>query len=373
MRNVDFWNSPLSSPFTSEVDVIYNQWDIISDKAFCGVPECRALETLPLFRPLPYWVSLLGTFAGILSCATVNLFKKIVLIPLKVKLCGHVDVVRMMSKEARSLAFRFFIFGSTDAYWYAFLWLLTITNLALKIYVVCFQSERYANASVFQKYEAVYLLWLNSGTIQVLCLFYVQILNGTVGATFITNAKCPKSERSFLGDGERSILAKMVIPLGSLNLFGERNALMAHVWLLPLPLLPIFLTHVLPGLIIFFPVPFVMLSIWFWSGKIFDKYYSRRRFSKRMQVFLLMLFRVLSNFVAMVLFLTLCTYSTLMYSKISSFTDIFSRSSSMGENVPLWVEIIVTEFTRRNSLCYANSVSNSIQAYNLGFASMLLN
>ena len=204
------------------LDDLYNpNNDLIAEQAFCGVPECRALETLPGYRPMPYFLAILGSILGIFSTATVNLFKKLVLIPLKIKFCGFVDPIRMLSKEARSLAFRFFVFGSTDSYWYMLLYLMTMGNLGIKIWQVFFDNVRYKDKSFFEKYEAVNLLWLNSGTVQILCIFYIQILNGISASSFITQAKCPKAERSFLGDGERSLLAKMMIPLASL--FGEKK------------------------------------------------------------------------------------------------------------------------------------------------------
>ena len=97
------------------------------------------------------------------------------------------------------------------------------------------------------------------------------VMTGMLGSHLITNCECPKKERARLGDGEQSVLAKIVIPLA--GMVGERRGMLLHTALLPLPLLPIVLTHTLPAAVVWAPVTLLIAGVWVACAEV----YRRRR------------------------------------------------------------------------------------------------
>jgi hypothetical protein len=125
-----------------------------------------------------------------------------------------------------------------------------------------------------------------------------------------------------------------------------------HLLVLPLPLLPIFITHCIPAFVVFFPSLLVaLLCLLLMYGINFLLIGAGRAFgegSVLAEATALVAARVISTVVVVVLFSTFSVYAANMY----------ERGVSPSE----WASIVSREFENRSYLCMGTALTNQIVA-----------
>jgi hypothetical protein len=176
-----------------------------------------------------------------------------------------------------------------------------------------------------------------------------------------------------LGDDQESRKIKHAV--GSIafpfrSLFSDDESFtvgaLLHILALPIPLLPVFLTHIIPALFVFLPITLiyvVIAVICFVMAETLeesplasqDTSDTSSRFHYIRMVIFMILSRVIGCFIVSCFVQTMNTYAIFFYS---------------GQR---WDTVIRTEFMNRDETCYANALMNEMYLYQLSLVASILN
>jgi hypothetical protein len=243
-----------------------------------------------------------------------------------------------------------------DPYWYLFLYALSTSHFFFLVSEVI-KSPLYVSG--WERYQAIYLLWLNSGSIAIVGISFAQVL---------TWMSMKNSYNSFRQLDDR-IINSIANPLVQLMDKSQNNTIgeiFVGIYLMVL-LLPIFFTHMISTMFIFIPITIIFACLWFgfmiWSGECRCHYrynkcakcpFYNRLSSISNPLAIIVLCRIIGTFSAIVVFQTFANYAAMFYSGMS------------------WSDVIKNEFMNRDTRCYANAFINGLQVYNVGLAGLLL-
>jgi len=358
------WNTTSNVCINSTSTCDYITSGCLSNAEFCGAPECEAMQPIKGLSPSPYW--LLAASSGLATAfsAVVNVFKRRVWLPLKLKCYEFDDPEAELSPDEKSSAMLLSVFGAMDGYYYLVLWVLSIAHFVFLITEVTRNPSQYTSTA-WGRYQTVYSLWVNSGTAPLLLIFVAQFPAFLCAKLhFDDDLMSDKSEFSkYLKD----LCDRIAFPLASiwapdgLNKKNEAKSYFGH-FLLALPLVPFFVTHILPAAVVFLPctlavvLAFVITMIVILAFGKFNAFGKFRRPSEGRVGFMLLmtLGRTIGSMLLMYLFQAFGTYAILLYDGHS------------------WVDCIRNEFLFRSTACYVNAILNELQAYNVGLVGLIL-
>jgi hypothetical protein len=189
-----------------------------------------------------------------------------------------------------------------DPYLFLLLYFASVLHFFYIVYEVC-SSPLYSDFSGWKRYEVLFALWLNSGSVEIHCFSWVQLFLGDFAVKF---GKLEQIE------GKHNVFQLIAAPLSAL--VDDKFATKAH--LIPVFLLPILITHIVSSVIIFIPLFLVIFVIYFglilwWffkSGQVEVQFGKFKLFS------LLLIFRVIPSFLFLILFQTFTNFSIMFYS-----------------------------------------------------------
>lgn len=315
----------------------------VVDADYCGAPECAKLEIMRGVRPVPYWVMVASSLIGIFTSAMVNLFKMFIVVPLRRRYSKSYtedplsaitdDVVRRFLLTTR-------ILGAMDWYYYLGLYMIAHVHFFIIIHEV--HSSAGPDMSTWDMYTKEYLLWVNSGTIQVLGYSWCQSSLWLVMKQ--QQRELPPLPENCVQPME-NLVNSMIIPM-------SRHPFAAFViHYLPFFVIPVFWTHVVPGLIVYSPLTAFLAVVYLVPGLLSMAF---GRMGTLKGVLLLILMRVACNSATVSLFQTQVNFMTLLY---------------QGHN---WLDVPAMEYNSRSGKCYAAALTNKLQLYNIGFAGLIL-
>jgi hypothetical protein len=372
--------------FNSSASTAIDLDTIVYSSEFCGAPECQSQVLLPGIRLVPYWVMFASSVSAIVLSILVNLLKDYVLSPLKKRCCGSCgDGNNDDQKENIDEVEAFFVkhddlyevyttarsFGMTDPVYYTILYISAIAHFVYIVVTVC-TSSLYQDFSGWRKYETIYALWLNSGTIEVMCFIYGQFaVTAFCGTEMEQRGKGVASLPYYSGQFSNKMGAPWVnwanafsdvldkisecccrccLCLTPVLAFHDCESALAAITAFPLFVLPIFFTHILPAWFIFIPVFLLILLVWL--GLAFAAVRGwLRPFGLILPMFVL---RVAGFMCVFIFFQTFTNYAIMFYS---------------GEYS--WDEVIKYEILHRSTNCYFNAFVNGLQGYNVALAGLV--
>jgi hypothetical protein len=258
------------------------------------------------------------------------------------------------------------MFAASNAYMWLLLLAYSVFHFGFIVHEV-FRSPLYSSG--WQRFQAIYALWLNSGTMAVVAVTMTQFLT-IVASDFVdwdrirplcsTNNSQPSSDDqrsrkpAIIGDMR---LISVVVPL--LGILGEDfDNLAVGLTFLPWALLlPPLFTMWVPSLVVFAPIS--MLFMLLWGGtivvcSILGKTLNIRT-NKPLCTIITMTGRLIGSFLVIVIVQLWTNYAILFYSGNYS-----------------WPEVMSFEYRSRNVDCYVNALLNKLQLYNLGLAGVVL-
>ncbi len=320
-----FYNATATlSYFFDDGDDENQKETIVFNSDYCGAPHCQKETLMRGVTPIPYWMIGLSTTFSIVICILINMMKIFMLRPLKRVLYrwldrenfpDNTDELFMILNEAirrnptseklkrlQSLYQALNIFGRIDEHYYLLLYLFNLAQFIFIIVHVC-TSPIYADdffaKDNWKKFEAVYALFLNSGSLNVFLFMYTQAplssflsvtkvkehldTIGSLGhrfekaeAKFSLSLTSPLTALTFIKTGSLSSSAsspnsaspnglrkfgrpKADTGAGSFIFSSPSTVGMTFLTLLAPPLAPIIFTHVLPACLIFLPLWLLML------------------------------------------------------------------------------------------------------------------
>lgn len=361
---------------TNNITLTFNLDEIVVSSLFCGAPQCQAKQLLHGVRPTPYIIMFLSTLFGIFVAILVNFCKNTIWMPLKKRMyqsCGwHLDAkqfelkikIEVKGDEATDfdvsqdeLAIEVFetfeLIGMTDPSFFLFLFIAVHAHFIFLVYEVV-AGETFPNMSGWKRYETIYALWLQSGTIEVLCFLYMQF----PVAVFLIEMAIQDfwEHREVARDLSRFLLERMLFPLSFVanERLEDAHYCSRAVTCIPVVLLPVVFTHVIAAVVIFFPIVILLVIVAFAALRL-TATFTQGNYTLTWKVkFGFLAYRVIFCFCVVVFIQTLTNYSIMFYGGMS------------------WPDVIKNEFMNRNSECFANSFLNGIQTANVGLAGLIL-
>lgn len=329
----------------------------VDDPQFCGAAECKYKQSFPGVRPTPYWMMFVSTLCGLLLSAAINALKMFVWVPIKKSCCGFIDEEWESlgdNDDYRGIYVVANVLGATDPYWFL---LLYATSIAHFVYIAQHVTTSPLYATGWQRYEAVYMTWLNSGTIEVVGIYLTQCTTMVAILKWANATDEAARDRGAapLPKALESTIWSIAAPLVNLSNCSQEAAAQVTV-AMSLPLLPYFFTHLIPGLIVFLP----MLLLWCFGFGLLAWFVKRgfdspRLFQRRVRmVASVVVVRVAGTFLVVVSLQTFTNYMVLL---------------GQGKR---WDRVVVEEFSNRQTLCYANALLNQVGVYSAGLTGLLL-
>lgn len=315
----------------------------VTDTAFCGAPECAKLQIVPGVRPTPYWVMVGSSALSIVLSVAVNAVKLYIWLPLK----------RCCAEEKLDYKDRFVvvlkIFGAMDPMWYSMLVTATVVHFGYLAYEVTV-SPLYAQSSHWQRYEALYLLWFNSGTLLTLLPFFSQL------TTYFFFKKTAEDLHYKVADNQVEAVLFPLVGVPGDEIITCKHYLFAFVYGVAVALLlPPFVTHIIPCLIAFLPITLaaILISV---IGFCFSLALSVCLPLQRWWVVALLAVacRATGTVATLVAFQTMANYAVLFYGGVR------------------WDHAVSIDFTIRQTKCWANAFANNIEVYNVALVGLVL-
>jgi hypothetical protein len=173
-----------------------------------------------------------------------------------------------------------------DPYYFLLVYFASVLHFFYIVYEVC-TSPLYSDFSGWKKYEVLFALWLNSGSVEIHCFSAVQLLVG---------AFAKEVGRFDEIKSEDKVLESIATPLSAL-VDDEELAWWYHV--IPVFLLPILITHIVSSSVIFIPLfllIFLILGCVIWWIVELASVEVELQFSKFKLFSLLLVARVISSF-----------------------------------------------------------------------------
>lgn len=323
--------------------------DCLDDEMFCSAPQCQSSQVKRGVVSTPYWLNVVGVCIGTGLSIVVNYLlyscrREAALSP---ESQAAADALVTTSQTCLPSAARtpndaiIFIFGQTNVVLFLAMYSISIANLIFSV-VSVHQSSTSAFTTPWERYDAVCLMWINSGAVAVGGLGYCMLAS----AVAVVLALDVRDETCLL----------VSLPLLQLLPSDKRSSssmsywfiVFAHMFLVPLPLFPMFATHIVPGWLIFFPTSMPMIAVQLLLAGvaallfIIDKHFSEKflRVWKRFPIFFLLVTRVYGSVAALVLCQTMCSYASMFY-----------------RGAP-WVDVIFDEYRDRNTVCYFSAFAS---------------
>ena len=330
----------------------------VASTEFCGAAECQYTESLPGLRSTPYWAMLVSAVFGVALSAAVNMVKMVVWTSLKSYACGGFVDEELQSlagdKELRFIYLVANIVGAMDAYWFMLLYSLSIAHFIFIAVGVCNSP---LHRTGWQQYEAIYLMWLNSGTVHVMAIGLAQFLCYAVMHRWWLDGWVRRAD---LEDRDTVAAARTVMrTIDSIALPMTRlEAGVGVAWLyahgpLMLPLMPVLLTHVVPALVIFLP----MFLPWLAAASLLFFALVRHKGSYATHartVCTVLVTRVAGSLAVVIAVQTAANYAALLYGGMR------------------WDRVVSHEWAARSTACYLNALVNGLQMYVSGLVGLLL-
>lgn len=335
--------------------------------SFCGASECLRKQTLPGVRPIPFWMQLCSAIYSIIISIGISMLKEFLWHPLFRKCQAkvapetqqqqHTDFINSPTTTVLDNATKMKLFileavGASNRFMFAILFLFAIFNF-ISINVDAFTSMVFT--SNWQRYQAVYALWLNSSTVQLLLIYFCNVF---VHVSFKQFIVIPSTEE-LKTDQESIELAAQTLLFPLSDSTRPANAFWAnlvHLILLPLPLLPVLFTHIIPMMVVFFPITllFVMMFPVLASGALFLVNRVNVRKNVTGLAVLLVYTRLAGMFLVCCFVQAMMTYGIFFYGGMR------------------WDKVVATEFMNRDEVCYANALLNDMFLYKLSLAALIL-
>lgn len=302
-------------------------------------------------RPTPYWVVVSSIAFATAISSIINICKRFLVKPLQTRIMrasihNTEDALTPLQQE---YALILSMFGAMDPYWWFVLYVVAVVHLVYLCYQVNIAVQFIGNEDLWQRYEAVNLMWIYSGTVPVLTIWFAQLPT----LMLIKNRGNREVDKiKFL----ELLTMRIAFPFVYFRPEGE-TGLLKYVGaqiLASLPLLPFFITHVVPGLFIFLPIAILIIL----AAKAFLVVVKNLpqciKDSMTAQVPFILLARIVGGTLSVFVFQTFGTYAVLFY-----------RGDS-------WVDAISSEYAFRSTACYVNAFLNSLQPYDVGLIGLLL-
>jgi hypothetical protein len=375
-----------------------NVWHCLGDASFCGAPECLSRQLLPGVRLIPYWSILLLSIVSVILATVYNIAHRFVLRPVFERFllrcrvvcsCCHsgeprqrgdslkpldnslpdenasdelpdlhsqVSLQEQLSNmsfldeqdddDTNDLDLLFSFFGMEAAFYLVLLLLAT----AHFIYVASIVNSYTQNASLWVRYEVLYVTWLNSGTVAVV-LIPVCNYPAFIYAKRLLEQRSANVDpilRDFLMEKVKSIWVPRVKFLSNKMLVPVFVAVMVFLWT---PIVPILITHTIVGVFVFMPMTLVVVAFWIAAYHLII---SRKSDSKVAWIASLGFLRLSGTFSCVFLVQAMTNYMTLFYENKS------------------WDTVFATEFHYRDSRCYYNAIINNLSVHLVGLLGIVL-
>eukprot|EP00757_Euglenozoa_sp_SAG-D1_P021626 gene21626-1225_t len=294
-----------------------------------------------------YWIDACSTVAAITISIAINIFTS----------SGSADT--FSDKHQRQFKFAVQVFGATNPTWFVIQVAFTYAHFFYLIVIVC-QGSDYHGRSGFEKFMGIYAMWLNSGTVSVLCIwlsnmFVMRLCAERYFFVFHEERDQEQDWGKKIGVLHEEVMAIM-LPLALLFPPSEDEeevpwAGLVQMFLLPLPLLPILMIFIIPGLVIF---PYLLVVVCIACCCLQDGPIQWMTSGSKKFVVSLLLGRVIPGFIfTTILWQTTYNYSMLLYT---------------GHN---WAKIPVFEFNSRSTDCYQSMLVDQVTHVWFSLAALL--